>query len=652
MSELCVRSFLFVSILIGSVALQASAQCTLEEEAIALKKSVRKATKCNDKAFLFGPNPNCKQAPAPTCSGNFTVDAVALGYGPNNQAASAVDTAALAAQLGCQNQIGKAISKYVWKKLNFILLGYSEEEAERKAIKQLNRLPDYCSVPVVQDSSGVILPAVGPQCAAAVGSPGDTVDPLKLRDCLQTLLNVWVDRHGPDPQPLRPNIVLILTDDQRWDTVDSKHSLSGSDVMPNVRTELAGNGVEFLNGFMTTPLCCPSRASILLGQYAHNTGVYGNIPPNGGAQFFNDASTLGTTLQNAGYRTGFYGKYLNQYDHLWDESIGEAPYVPPGWTEWHVFESAKYFVYELIENGVKVPYGATEAEYSTDVLRDKAVTFISDSVALGQPFFLYFNPKAPHGPWIPAPRHDGNFAGLPPWRPPSYNETDVTDKPLWLQNTPIFTSQEQQDLDAIRISQLEMLQAVDEAVGAIVQALRDHSVDRNTIVVYLADNGWLWGEHRRMAKNVPYEEAIRSPLFIRYPRLAPLARKDSRFALNIDVTPTLVELAGTSNPVSSDGQSLLPVLDGTAASWRTDFMTEGYPNNREWATVRENEWKYTEYATGEAELYNLVNDPYELTNVVNDPANAACVAAMAGRLREIRPGWPGDVAPGGEDPND
>jgi N-acetylglucosamine-6-sulfatase len=628
------------------------AQCTLEDEAIAVKKSVRKATKCNNEAFLNGPNPNCKQAAPPVCSSTLSPDAVALGYGPNNPPASAVDAAALAAQISCQNQIGKAITKYIWKKLDALVLGIPADEAEKKASKQLNLIPDFCTVPVVQDTSGVILPAVGPQCAAAIGAPGSNVDPAKLRDCLHTLLQVWVDRYGPNPQPLKPNIVFILTDDQRWDTTDSKHSLSGTDIMPNVRAELAMTGVEFSNAFMTTPLCCPSRSSILLGEYAHNTGVHGNMLPNGGATVFPDASTLGTMFQSAGYRTGFIGKYLNQYNKLWDETIGEPPYVPPGWNDWRVFKSPKYYDYELIENGVSVPYGSTEAEYSTDVLRDNALAFIDSAATDGVPFFLYFDPKAPHGPWIPAPRHAGMFAGLQPWRPPSYNEADVSDKPLWLQNTPLLTPAEQANLDGIRISQLEMLQAVDEAVASIMQSLRDHNLASNTLVVYFADNGWLWGEHRRQAKNVPYEEAIRSPMFVYYPSLTPLPRVDQRFALNIDLAPTFAELIGAPPPATPDGASLVKVLDDTQQSWRNDFMTEGYPASRQWATIREDEWKYTEYPDGEAELYNLTTDPYELTNVVTDPANADCVTRMAARIREIRPDWPNDVNFGGEDPDD
>jgi arylsulfatase A-like enzyme len=302
-------------------------------------------------------------------------------------------------------------------------------------------------------------------------------------------------------------------------------------------------------------------------------------------------------------------------------------------------------------------------------MREKAKTFISDAVTAGQPFFLYLSFKAPHLPQIPAPRHEGMFQGIPAWRPPSYNEADVADKPSWVQALPLQNSAQ---LDQIRIDQLEMLQAVDEAIGGsttygitgIMEHIRSLGIADNTMVVYFADNGWFWGEHRLRAKNNPYEEAIRSPMFVYYPKLAPLPRTETRFALNIDLAPTFAELAGAAVPIAHDGESLVRVLDGTAPTWRTDFLVEGWPAGHPWALVREERWKYTEIptipgdpaTTFESELYDLLNDPYELENVVGDPQHAARVAAMAARLRQLRPNWPVDADAGGpdlpEDPDD
>src|SRR4030095_4859506 len=201
-----------------------------------------------------------------------------------------------------------------------------------------------------------------------------------------------------------------------------------------------------------------------------------------------------------------------------------------------------------------------------------------------------------------APRRAGVSQPTAPGRPRSYDEADVSDKPSWLQNTPEMTSDEEADLDQVRIDQLEMLQAVDEAIGGstehgivgIMEHLRALGVAENTFVVFFSDNGWHWGEHRTRAKNKAYEESIRAPMLVYSPRLAPLPRVESRFALNIDLAPTFAELAGAPIPIAPDGQSLVRVLDATQpeGTWRTDFLTEGWPRSHVWATVREAQWKY------------------------------------------------------------
>lgn len=664
---------LLVAISAAAWAIPAGAQCTDPGDANRLKKSVRKAARCNDKILRAGPLVTCSIAPPPACSGTVAADVIALAYGANNPATAEVDHGALSDQLKCQKQIGRAVSYYVGSKLRAVIKGQPPDpvEAEAKASRQLDKIPDKCIVNVVQDVSNVVVPSLGPQCAAALPAPGGAVDAATLRDCLHTLLRVWVNRIVPNPPPLRPNIIFILSDDQRWDTTDGTHGLGGAAVMPGTRAELADKGVEFTQAYMTTPLCCPSRSSILSGQYSHRTGVYKNGGINGGADDFNDSSTVATWLMNAGYRTSLMGKYLNGYAGLWQ--TGQPPYVPPGWTEWHGMKNVAYFNYTIVEPDgqggyVENNYGSAESDYSTDVLREKAKTFISDSVALGEPFFLYLAFKAPHLPQIPAPRHEGLFQSLLPWRPPSYNEPDVSDKPTWVQNMAPLTPQEQADLDQIRIDQLEMLQAVDEAIGGsatygivgIMQHLRNLGIADNTIVIYFSDNGWLWGEHRLEKKNKPYEEAIRAPMFVYYPQLAPLPRKDDRFALNIDIAPTCAELAGATPTSVVEGASLVRVIDDTQPAWRTDFLTEGWPNNHPWATVHEAQWKYTEIPTTvgdpnttfERELYDLVNDPYEQTNVASDPQYAARIATMAARLRQLRPNWPIDSDPKGPDPDE
>ena len=676
MAQVCVRAAALALSIIATVALDqprtAVAGCTQSSDAGLVRKSARQAMRCDYKVLRSGPGSTCNQTPPPACAGSLVTDANNLAYGTG--ALAEVDSALLRDQLKCQKKIGKAVWYYVGTKLRFLALGKSEAEAEAKAIKHLDKLAEFCAVNAVQDAgSGLVLPLVGPQCAAAIPAPGGMVDTAKLRDCLRQLGQVWVDRFGPNPQPLRPNILFILSDDQRWDTTDDTHSLvPGQNIMPGLRSELGGSGVEFTNAFMGTPLCCPSRSSILRGQYAHTTGVYTNTGVHGGADDFVplEGETVATLLQAAGYRTGFLGKYLNGYAALWPNA--STPYTPVGWTSWGPFKQPKYTSYILVENGQPVSYGSTAADYSTDVVREKAKQFITDSVALGQPFFLEVAFKTPHGPFEPAPRHDGMFASLAPWRPASYNEPDVSDKPLWVQNSPQLDAQGQADLDNIRIKQLEMLQALDEAIGGsttygitgIMQHLRDLGIADDTIVVYFSDNGWQWGEHRFQAKNKPYEESIRSPMFIRYPKLAPLPRVDSKFAMNIDLCPTFVELALRSTDpqptITFDGSSLVRLVDGTVPTWRTDFMTEGWPGNHVWATVREARWKYNELPVTpgdpntafERELYDLQNDPLELNNVASDPANAQRIIDMAARLRQLRPTWPGDSDSTVEDPDE
>ncbi len=441
----------------------------------------------------------------------------------------------------------------------------------------------------------------------------------------------------------RPNIVFILTDDQRWDTINKKHSVDGqTPVMQKVTSLLVNKGVLFQNSFVTTALCCPSRSSILAGKYAHTTGVHDNGGSDGGVQVFDDSSTLPVWLHAVGYRTGIFGKYLNGYAAI-------APYQAPGWDEWHVFKSPGYFNYHLIENGVDVAYGSAATDYSADVLRDKVVQFITQSTP---PFFVEFTPYNPHGPATPAPRHVGSFAGVPPWRPKNYAEPDASDKPAWVQSI-TWTQTDQQTTDAFRQSQLECLQSVDEAVDAIVQALKAKGVLSNTIILYASDNGYSWGSHRWKPKQCEYEECMRVPLVVRYPPLAPTSRKEDRIALNIDYAETFAQLAGATPDPGVEGVSLLPLIANNATGWRTDMLNEHWNGKiPTFAQVRgaftksgdaAHTWKYVELVTGEKELYNEDTDPFELTNVVTDPSNAALVAIMAARLRELDPGWTGSA---------
>ncbi len=316
----------------------------------------------------------------------------------------------------------------------------------------------------------------------------------------------------PDPAGAQqippPTIVLIVTDDQRWDTLWA---------MPNVQTELVDHGVTFSNAFASNPLCCPSRTTILTGQYSHTTGVYTNSLPFGGFKKFDDDSTIATWLDTAGYQTALIGKYLNEYKVL---------YQPPGWDRMFAFvgsgSGGAYYDYNLNQDGIAVPYGSAPGEYSTDVLADEAERYIQSADA-SAPIFMMFTPFGPHTPATPAPRHQGMFSGLAPARPSNFDEADVSDKPAWVQQLPRMSATSRSRNDAFRRRQYEALLAVDDAVGRIVDALRTSGRLSNSMVVFMTDNGLAWGEHRYTNKKQPYEESIRLPMVIRYDPTTPSA---------------------------------------------------------------------------------------------------------------------------------
>jgi N-acetylglucosamine-6-sulfatase len=415
-----------------------------------------------------------------------------------------------------------------------------------------------------------------------------------------------------------PNIVLILTDDQRWDTLWA---------MPAVQAELVGKGVTFENGFVVRSLCCPSRTSILTGQYSHTTTMYKNAPPYGGFDWFDDSSTVATWMDGAGYRTGFIGKYLTGY---------APPYVPPGWDRWVVFSDVwDYFNYSLSIDGEVVSFGSDEQDYSTDVFAAEAEAFIRTADP-GDPLFLVLAPLAPHRPLTPAPRHQGAFSDLRPYRPPNYNELDVSDKPDWVQARPRLGKRARLSMDIARILQYRMLLAVDEAVNLVVRALNDTGRLQDTMIVFASDNGKAIGEHRWDGKLVAFEESIRVPFVVRYDPLIQVPGTYDGLVANIDLAPTFAELAGVEAP-DAEGHSLIPLLSSPDPPWRTDFLIEhmdglGVPT---FCAVRNETSTYVAYSTGEEELYDLTIDPYQLDNVASDPGRADQVRELRSRLRVL-----------------
>lgn len=426
------------------------------------------------------------------------------------------------------------------------------------------------------------------------------------------------------PAQQRPDIVLIVTDDQRYDLMQ---------FMPLTNSLIGDQGVRFTRAFAPTALCCPSRAGILTGLHSHNHGVIGNVAPNGGATVFDDRSTLATWLRAAGYRTALIGKYLNEYSRLtpW-------PYIPPGWQVWRALkESAGYYSYTIVtETGAQIPYsGRTTSSYSTNLLASEAVQFIDNAVP-GKPFFLYFAPFAPHHPALQAPEDVGKFAALPPLRPPSYNELDVSDKPSWVRALPPMKQSVRDTTDAVYRRQAESLQAVDRAVRDIMVALQAKGRLANAVIIFTSDNGLALGEHRYyLNKGCVYEECVHVPLLVRAPGILP--REDAHLISNVDLAPTIARFAGITPPVPVNGMSFKQLLSDPGAPWRSALLLETLTlNPKNQRAVRTNRYVYVEYKNGDRELYDLAADPHQLANAVNDPANAQVVANLKSRLAALK----------------
>lgn len=422
-------------------------------------------------------------------------------------------------------------------------------------------------------------------------------------------------------EPL-PNIVLIVTDDQRFDSMWA---------LPNINEEVVTRGTNFTQAHVVLPLCCPARASILTGQYAHTTGVYGNGAESrsGGFAGFDDTTTLATVLDEAGYRTGLVGKYLNGYPD---------GYIPPGWDRWVGLSasSGNYHEYNLTEDDAVVHYGSAPEDYLTDVLARKALEFLD--AAAPRPFFLMWTPFAPHGSATPAPEHEHAFDSLPPWRPPSYAEADLSDKPPWLQARKRWGAAAQASIDAFREHQFESLLSVDDAVDDIVERLRSSGELDNTLIVYTSDNGFFYGEHGLRGKDLPYEEATRVPMVYSYGPWAS-ERESSDLATNIDIAPTIAAFAGTSMP-DSEGHDLGPYLAGAARFPRGVHLIEGAETGDvpSWCQLRSPLRVYTRYADGFEELYNLARDPYQLRNLATKADLSVQRARLRGLCNPLPPG--------------
>lgn len=471
-----------------------------------------------------------------------------------------------------------------------------------------------------------------------------------------------------------PNIIVILTDDM---------DLKLTPYLENTTALIADQGATFTNYFVTSSICCPARASMLRGQYAHNTNVLANAPPAGGfKRFFLDdkeSETIATWLNQAEYKTSLIGKYLNGYP-----IPAGKKYQPPGWTDWHAFTYQKpeetgslYNDYTMNENGSLVDYGHSADDYSTDVIKKKSLNFINQNSSSSTPFFLLISVYAPHGPSISAPRHSKMFLDLKYPTGPSFNEEDVTDKPAVIQAlTSTGDEIDQGDADNLYIRRAQSLQAVDELVAEVINLLEKNGQLDHTYIIFTSDNGFHIGEHGLPpGKGLPYEEDIHVPFMIRGPAIKANTTVE-QMTTNIDLAPTIAELAGIDPAKFVDGRSILHLLQpqpGQDLKWRKGFLVEmgrmeaetssstsklflvnsanpqlvyEYPDSMydpllsqvgggAYRGIRTETFLYVEYQNGELEFYDLIADPYELNNIASsiDPKIISSLHSWLGQLQ-------------------
>ena len=461
-----------------------------------------------------------------------------------------------------------------------------------------------------------------------------------------------------------PNVVVIQTDDMTLSDVYATYTdpLTGALVaaMPSTLTEIAGQGITFSRYYVSNPLCCPSRASMLSGRYSHNTGVLTNFFPSGGYYRLDLQNNLAVWLRNAGYLTSHVGKFLNQYGD------NDPTEVPPGWNDWHtvIGDARLFYGYKLNDNGtVSDPHGTfdeatssyaekdaascpdnppplQQCNYLTDVITNDALDAI-DAFGAG-PFYLQVDYTAPHGDIAPpggpepATRHAGTFPAVKAPRPPNFNERDMSDKPLFVRRNARLGFGKIDYIDRRYEARLESLRSVDDGIGRIVARLNSAGVLANTYVIFISDNGFFGGEHRfDSAKFLPYEPSNHMPLLIRGPGILPASRS-GELAANVDLAPTILEWTGAQPTAPIDGRSLVRFIADPAKRTQRPILLEGFTGTGELGTplrasssiaasprdyegLRIGRYKYIRYRSGAKELYDLNLDPYELHSRHVDP---------------------------------
>ncbi len=439
---------------------------------------------------------------------------------------------------------------------------------------------------------------------------------------------------GTDPL----NIVFILSDDHRYDVLSFLgHPWAETPAMD----ALARDGVHFKNAMVTTSLCSPSRASILTGQYMHRHGVIDNNVITGPETIF-----FPQYLQKAGYQTGFFGKW-----HMGDHS--DAP--RPGFDRWVSFRGQGYYYppsapnkWQLNVDGRGIP----QKGYITDELTDYAIDWLDQINENGQPFFLYLSHKGIHGMYEPANRHAGRYSekSLPVPETMANTVENYTDKPMWVKNQRNswhgvdFAYHRETDIAEHYRLYCEALLSVDDSLARIRQWLEDHGLADNTLVMYMGDNGFQWGEHGLIDKRTAYEASIRVPLLGVCPKLWPPGAQVEQIVANIDIGPTILAAAGLETPPQMDGQSFLQLPIGLTdeSQWRQHLLYEYYweynfPQTPTMYALRTQRYKFIQYhgIWDIDELYDLENDPQEKKNLIHSPQHQELIKSMRGNLHNI-----------------
>ncbi|MBU0515815.1 MAG: sulfatase [Proteobacteria bacterium] len=415
-----------------------------------------------------------------------------------------------------------------------------------------------------------------------------------------------------------PNVIFILSDDHRWDCLGKmKHAVVETPHLDG----LCRQGVHFQNAFVTTSLCSPSRASFLTGQYAHTHGVRNNLTP-----WSNSNVTFLEILKQEGYDTSFIGKW-----HM----PGGLPKLK-GVDRFITFTArggqGLYFNCPLVVNGRTTP---SRKAYITEELTDYALEFMSRRRS--GPFCLYLSHKAVHQPFSPPPAmsrlyHDKKLP-LPP-------EADS-----WIpMHTDMVYYGMKGTLEQHFRNYLRSIHALDQQIGRVLHRVEQMGIADNTIIIYCGDNGFLWGEHRLVDKRWPYEESIRVPFIVRDPRaIKDPGRTEPRMVLNIDVAPTILDLAGLRVPANMEGRSLAPLLKGTTAPWRQAWLYEYFKDFPyrvpEMQGVRTERYKYIDYQGDVTDqLFDLKNDPREQRNLIQTEAGRAMLPRLRTMLADLRKG--------------